>query len=279
MIDEFIVCLALVIAFVAAVIDVKTKEIPNWLTLPAIFLGTIAFIFENYSAWHLFLPFAVSFFFIWLLWRSGAFGGGDAKLLMALVALSSSVYGVSFIPHFLALLAIISLAHYFIFGGINSFREREGLKFVTLIALSVGISMASYFLISFLYPSIAIYVAAAVFAVSADISSSFLPCRKRERLSEKLIGELLAETIYIEDGEVKRKEMDTSFIMRILKKDRIKGRIIARPSHLGLSKEEIEEIGKYCNSVYIFISYPFAPIILLSFLTAILVEYLKVPHF
>ncbi|MCD6448041.1 MAG: prepilin peptidase [Thermoplasmata archaeon] len=270
MIDEFIIFLAISIAFIAAIIDVKTKEIPNWLTLPAIFIGIILFTLKNYRAWHLFIPLMISFFFIWLLWRSSAFGGGDAKLLMALVALSATVYDITFIPHFLVMLAIVSLAHYFIFGGINAFKQGKGMKFVILLLFSVAVAVAAYVFLSFYYPALAPYIAAIVFAISADISSSFLPCRRREKVSEKLAGEMLAETIYVKNGIVHRKKMETSFIMRILRREKIDGKIIAKPSYMGLSKEEIKEIEKYRNDVLIFISHPFAPVILLSFLLAIL---------
>jgi len=270
MIDEFIIFLAISIAFVAAIMDVKTKEIPNWLTFPAIFIGIILFTLKNYRAWYLFIPLVISFFFIWLLWRSSAFGGGDAKLLMALVALSATVYDITFIPHFLVMLAIVSLAHYFIFGGINAFEQGKGMKFVILLLFSVAVAVAAYVFLSFYYPALAPYIAAIIFAISADISSSFLPCRRREKVSEKLAGEMLAETIYVKNGIVHRKKMETSFIMRILKREKIEGKIIAKPSYMGLSKEEIKEIEKYCNDVLIFISHPFAPVILLSFLLAIL---------
>jgi len=270
MIDEFIIFLAISIAFVAAIMDVKTKEIPNWLTFPAIFIGIILFTLKNYRAWYLFIPLVISFFFIWLLWRSSAFGGGDAKLLMALVALSATVYDITFIPHFLVMLAIVSLAHYFIFGGLNAFEQGKGMKFVILLLFSVAVAVAAYVFLSFYYPALAPYIAAIVFAISADISSSFLPCRRREKVSEKLAGEMLAETIYVKNGIVHRKKMETSFIMRILRREKIDGKIIAKPSYMGLSKEEIKEIEKYCNDVLIFISHPFAPVILLSFLLAIL---------
>jgi len=270
MIDEFIIFLAISIAFVAAIMDVKTKEIPNWLTFPAIFIGIILFTLKNYRAWYLFIPLVISFFFIWLLWRSSAFGGGDAKLLMALVALSATVYDITFIPHFLVMLAIVSLAHYFIFGGINAFEQGKGMKFVILLLFSVAVAVAAYVFLSFYYPALAPYIAAIVFAISADISSSFLPCRRREKVSEKLAGEMLAETIYVKNGVVHRKKMEISSIMRILKREKIEGKIIAKPSYMGLSKEEIKEIEKYCNDVLIFISHPFAPVILLSFLLAIL---------
>lgn len=270
MIDEFIIFLAISIAFIAAIIDVKTKEVPNWLTLPAIFIGIILFTLKNYRAWYLFIPLMISFFFIWLLWRSSAFGGGDAKLLMALIALSAAVYDITFIPHFLVMLAIVSLAHYFIFGGINAFKQGEGMKFVILLLFSMAVATIAYLFLSFYYPPLAPYIASIVFAISADISSSFLPCRKREKVSEKLAGEMLAETIYIKKGVVHRKKMETSFIMRILKREKLDGKIIAKPSHMGLSTREIKEIEKYCNDVLIFTSYPFAPVIFLSFLLAIL---------
>ena len=67
----------LVVAAAAAAIDFRSRRVPNLLTLPAMAAG-LAFRFPP-DPWILGL---VALFF--LLWRIGAWGGGDAKLWMAM---------------------------------------------------------------------------------------------------------------------------------------------------------------------------------------------------
>jgi len=73
----------LVTAYMAAVtvIDLRTKEIPNWLTMPPMLVLGIYRILERDFA---FLVFWVT---IYLLWRANIWGAADAKVLMSLFAL------------------------------------------------------------------------------------------------------------------------------------------------------------------------------------------------
>ena len=88
-----IVCMAVFTA-VAAVIDLRTRRIPNKLTVP-VFLAGIVFqigcmIFANRfdSVWlaiaDLLKAFAVGFGVLFVLWMIGGGGGGDVKLMGAL---------------------------------------------------------------------------------------------------------------------------------------------------------------------------------------------------
>lgn len=65
----------------AALIDLRTRKVPNWLVLPLLGLGALYSAIALRSAWFL-LPWTLSY----ALWSLGAFGAGDAKLLMALFA-------------------------------------------------------------------------------------------------------------------------------------------------------------------------------------------------
>lgn len=96
---------ALLVAAVAAVLDWRKGEIPNWLTLPAIAVApflhigrytlaretTEAALYEGaYSLGGAALCAVVPL----LLFRQGALGGGDVKLLVALGALLEPTLGV-----------------------------------------------------------------------------------------------------------------------------------------------------------------------------------------
>jgi prepilin peptidase CpaA len=96
---------ALAVAAIGAVLDWRKGEIPNWLTLPAIFLAPILHIVRYqlaketmdtslyeaaYSAGGAALCAVVPL----LLFRQSAIGGGDVKLFVALGALLQPVLGV-----------------------------------------------------------------------------------------------------------------------------------------------------------------------------------------
>lgn len=81
---------AVVVVFtlVAAISDVRTKRLPNWLTVPALVCGII---FQVVTAgWAGLLTalagFAVGFSILFVLWLIGGSGGGDVKLMGALGA-------------------------------------------------------------------------------------------------------------------------------------------------------------------------------------------------
>ena len=66
---------------VASIVDLKTHKVPNWLTLPPmIALGAIRLTRFD-------LVFLAYWAGIYLCWAAHVWGGGDAKLLMALFAL------------------------------------------------------------------------------------------------------------------------------------------------------------------------------------------------
>lgn len=82
----FIVVLAIV--GVAVTIDLKTRRIPNWLTVPAFAAGILYHIITGGWGGFLFAlgGFAVGFGILLVLWLIGGGGGGDVKLMGAIGA-------------------------------------------------------------------------------------------------------------------------------------------------------------------------------------------------
>ena len=96
---------AIAVAAVAAVIDWRKGEIPNWLTMPALVLAPVLHIVRfrlakegmDSSLQEAALSLggaALSAVVPVLLFRKGAIGGGDAKLFVALGALLQPILGV-----------------------------------------------------------------------------------------------------------------------------------------------------------------------------------------
>jgi len=73
---------------VAAVSDLRTRRLPNWLTVPAFAAGLLAHTVVNGFAGLGFalLGFATGFGLLLVLWLIGGGGGGDVKLMGALGA-------------------------------------------------------------------------------------------------------------------------------------------------------------------------------------------------
>jgi len=270
MIELLFISLALAGTFVASYIDIKTKEIPNSLTFSMIFIGLMIFFTKYYREWLFFIPLAASYFFIWILWRLGLWGGGDAKLVMGIISLISPFYGIDFIPAFFIIIGVVAAIHYFVFGLVNEMREGKIIKFAAINASIFVISFAVYFVASLFLHSFAILLGVVTFFIVGDISSSFLPCKKIATLSGKLVGEPLAETIYIKNGKVIRKEKNASMIMNLVKRQKIEGKIIAKPNYYGLTMEEIDKLKNYCDEIIVFTTYPMAPIIFVALLLTLL---------
>jgi Flp pilus assembly protein protease CpaA len=77
MVSQIVSFVPLAVAVAAAVIDFRTRRVPNVLTLPAMAAGLLV----RFPPDLWILGLVVLFF---LLWRAGVWGGGDAKLWMAM---------------------------------------------------------------------------------------------------------------------------------------------------------------------------------------------------
>jgi len=99
-----VLLLASLLCLVAAVWDLRTGQIPNWLTLGSLLLGPIAQVALSHLAYpgvSLLLFLATSLLGIvfsalvpFLLWKKNALGGGDLKLLVAVGALLGPMLGL-----------------------------------------------------------------------------------------------------------------------------------------------------------------------------------------
>ncbi len=99
---EIFVGLALVVSVTAAVIDLKTGQIPNWLTVGGLALGSLLRVALGARSGPEELRFALLMVISGvvlcslvplLLWRVARMGGGDLKLLVALGAICGPVTG------------------------------------------------------------------------------------------------------------------------------------------------------------------------------------------
>ncbi|MGE5605092.1 MAG: prepilin peptidase [Bacteroidota bacterium] len=78
---------SIVVGLSAALLDIKYRKIPNWLTFPAMLTGVILNLIFNFKSWHLsLLGLLVGLLILLIPFILGGIGAGDVKLLMALGA-------------------------------------------------------------------------------------------------------------------------------------------------------------------------------------------------
>jgi Flp pilus assembly protein protease CpaA len=117
------VVLALTVAVTAGVIDVRTRTIPNALTIPAATAGCALWLLTGGNPTGITACAASSsstFALCWIVWRVGGWGGGDAKLVTALGCLlpAVTVNGnvVPFAAVFFGWLAVCLVCYHSILG-------------------------------------------------------------------------------------------------------------------------------------------------------------------
>jgi len=105
---ELVIIISLVMLVIATITDLRTLEVPDWLTYAGITLGLIIHIAYSIIDWTIWpavnsaLGLGIAFALACLMFYTGQWGGGDAKLLMALGALigfdwSKFGFGASFL--------------------------------------------------------------------------------------------------------------------------------------------------------------------------------------
>lgn len=264
--------IAIVGSSVAVVIDVRTQEIPNELTLGMITAGVAlsAFRIVMGEFWLLIVPSAaVAIGLSWLLWRAGMFGGGDAKLMMA-IALLLPLYGdgTSFLPTFFIMLAVAAFIHYFIFGLVAMLRQGRVPYALLFAAVPLGAAWGVFLIARQLLPWPHV-VALLFLAMAADLVSPMLPYRRRMPVGDDLAGMYLAETIGLQDGDVVRHPVPSSMLRRAVHRSPEMDEVIAAPHHLGVQPEEITRLRDVVQKVAVFPAFPFAPVILAALLLSL----------
>ena len=127
------------ILIISSIVDIKTKKIPNWITLPAIVVGMGISFWMN---WQGALMILGIFLFIIVTSSFGIYGGmGDVKLFMALIALTHW----DFIPSLFISIILFILTYVLIFP--NTAFNSLGNVF-SKIRFSMSLSVLMYYLAS-----------------------------------------------------------------------------------------------------------------------------------
>jgi len=256
---------ALAGTILATVVDLRTRMIPNVLTLGMMAVGgvLVAVRVMQGGPWLLILPtVAVAVLVAWLLWRAGLYGGGDAKLVMA-ITLLLPLYrdGTSFLPTFFLMLAVAAFIQFYVYGLLSLLRKHRALHALLFAVLPIGIALAALYAARLVVPWPR-YVALLSLAVTADLVSPMLSCRRWMPVDDALEGRLLAETIGTRDGDIVREPVPASMLRRMLHRHPEMDEVVAAPHHHGVQPADIDRLRGMVERVAVFPAFPFAPVIL-----------------
>ncbi len=256
---------ALAGTILATVVDLRTRMIPNALSLGMMAIGgaLVAIRVMQGGPWPFILPtVAVAMMLAWLLWRAGVYGGGDAKLVMA-IALLLPLYhdGTSFLPTFFVMLAVAAFIQFYVYGLLSLLRNRRVLHALLFAVLPLVIAVAALYAARQVFPWPR-YVALLSLAVTADLVSPMLSFRRWMPVDDELEGRLLAETIGTRDGDIIREPEPASMLRRMLHRHPEMDEVVAAPHHLGVQPADIDRLRGMVERVAVFPAFPFAPVIL-----------------
>jgi Flp pilus assembly protein protease CpaA len=260
-----------VILITAAYIDIKTLEVPDWLNYAGIIigLGVNSIYSVQQVSWQ---PIIGSVFgllaglaFGSLMYYTGQWGGGDAKLLIAVGAiiggeLALQSFGVSFLFNLFILGALWGVC-YTIFLGIRNYsKTKEKWKLIvakkkwlrmTTLAIAIGLIVTGLVVRELMLPffllALGVYFTYHLILLIKAVELSSMHKRiTPDKLTE---GDWLIEEVCI-DGEK-----------------------IAGPSKTGLQKKELDVLRLKCANKKICVKYgvPFTPAFLLAFIATLVV--------
>ncbi|MBW3005044.1 A24 family peptidase [Candidatus Woesearchaeota archaeon] len=259
------VCLFLLI--IGTFTDLKVREVPDWLNYSGIFIGLgLRLIWSFYSFdWSYIIEglvgFGVFFGLACLMFYLGQWGGGDAKMLMALGALLGLKLSFdSFTIGFVISLMIVGGVYGFLWSGFLAVKNWDkfsaeyrkilaakkkyralflGFSFVLLVSAFFAPSVFTRFMLIF----IALFVPAMNYLILGVKAVENCCMYQRVKPVDLTEGDWIAKDV------------------------KVKGKRICGPKDLGIEKKQIRQLIKLkVKSVVVKTGIPFVPSFLLAFL-------------
>jgi len=276
MVELFLFILALIWLIFASVSDIKTHEVPDWLSYSLIIIGfgnalikslilkDISFLFYSFIAFSLFFLIAL------LLYYTKQWGGGDVKLLIGMVTLFP-IYPETLIRYFNPNLnlpfILILILNLILFGAIYSLFYGAYLLIKNKINLVKELKNYKINKIYFIVPLLILIIS----MVIQDISLRLLILSLSFMI---LIAPLLLIYIRIVENKCMLKKFPISKLTEgdwITKNIYYKGRLIYNKNSPGITNAQILLLKKTkLKNVIIKEGIPFVPAFLISFIITIL---------
>ena len=241
----------------AAIIDFRTMRIPNALTLPSILMGLIILAIRcalGFSFLWAIVICSVSYVLVFVFWKGGLWGGGDAKLVLAIFLLISPMYSPFYLMAiFLACLALTLFLGRYLLPGFGPMHSEYALS--PLIVSSAALALLWSF-----NRTAAMLAGLVTFAVAADLLADSFPCTERVPIG-RAAGRRLAEEIHITDRDVRRKKVCAGVIRGLLQR-RIFRTTVLKPC-------DVDMLRRYVKSVEVYIQRPMGPSLLAAYVLAL----------
>ncbi len=272
MIDLILIITLIIILLVASLTDIKTREVPDFITYGSIFLAlTIRLIYSlstsqfNYIIDGL-IGFGAMFALALILFYTGQWGGADSKLLMgvgAFLGLPLTIHTdlVSFIINLIFVGAVYGLVISFFMVAKNAKNFKKAFKKfsnkiknirITVIIIDL-ILLALIFIIQTLILKLLFLTIIIILTISLYL---YLYTKAIEQSS--MLKTVPISTLTIGDW--------------VAKEVRVKNKVIAGPKDLGLTKEQIETLKKLkVKQVQIKVGIPFVPSFLIAYVLTLLI--------
>jgi Flp pilus assembly protein protease CpaA len=272
-----LVIISLIALIVASVIDLKTREVPDWLNYSLIFAGLGIRLIYSIVEWEIsfflygFLGFAIMFVLAYLMYYTGQWGGGDSKMMMGLGAMIG--FDLSLRSTLLAFLILIIFAgsfYGFIYSIIIAIRNKS--KFIPrfnelkekhhnirriIISICALLIIISFFMDVYLR---IVFLGFAFIILLTFYMFMFYKAVESVCMIKKVEPEELTEGDWIVDDIMVNKKR------------------ICGPKDLGISKEQIAKLinlkkNKKVNKILIKEGIPFVPSFLLAYLIILFLNY------
>ncbi|UZE93842.1 MAG: prepilin peptidase [Candidatus Pacearchaeota archaeon] len=275
--DILLVSIAFLWLITASVTDLRKREVPNWLSFSLIFIAfavrALAAIMEKQAPyfWYALAAFAIFYLLAHLFYYTRIFGGGDAKLLMALSVvfatqpIFASHFQVYSLGSFNEPFLLIFLINIFFIGSIY------GLFFSIFSAIrnkTFGMEFQKTFKRIRFFRTISWLIAAIALTLSLfDKSWFFIP------FIVFLILPLLYSFIKAAENSAMIRKVPASKLSEgdwIIESVKIKNKMI-KPSIHGLSKKDIQLLRKSKKKITIKYGLPFVPVFLIALICSLFV--------
>lgn len=264
----------------ASVTDIRTREVPDWLSYGLIITGVglnllFAFIYSDY--WFIINSLAGLLLFLIIalvMFYAGQWGGGDSKVLMgigALMGLNVRITGFPFLISFLINALLIGAIYGLMWSLILAFRNRRNfLREFRRISHSANIIRFRIYIFAFAVLMIVLFIS----TTGSVFSSFFLALLLIVLLTFYLwiFVKAIEKTCMIKEVKPDRlTEGDW-----IVKEIRHKGEYICGPKDLGIEKKQIRKLvelyrKKKIRKVLVKEGIPFVPSFLIAFIVSLFV--------
>lgn len=263
---ELVLIIALVILVIATITDLRTLEVPDWLSYAGIALGLITHLTYSITQWNIWplanstIGLIIAFGIACLMFYTGQWGGGDAKLLMAMGALigfdaNKFGFGASFLLNLLWMGAIWGVA-YTLFLAARNFKNVTRTARTLLFQKQYARVSITSIIIAVLSSTLAFILARAQleFTVLAVVSITFPALIIITKATE-----LSAMHKWVTPDQL----VEGDWLVHTVKV----GKKIIAPPKVGLETEHILELKKLKKQkICVKYGVPFVPAFLLAFL-------------